>query len=129
MWRKKTKKIFVAVHGNVVVGPTMEDVPDREIPPSTRSITNRLVTYAQRIFPGLKDFQPIGTMVGLRPATQQKDYFLEALPNRYWSWMLERDKSNTGPRPCVINFENKCCVSESQNWVLKKVCPPGAQVP
>ena len=78
---QKCTTIFT-VYGNVIVGPTLEFVPDREIPPANPRTIKELVKFAEGIIPGLKNYQPAGAVVGLRPATKQKDYHLEAVPNK-----------------------------------------------
>ena len=66
----------------MIVGPTQEYVDNREIPPENPLVIDRLVEFGHKVIPGLKDYNPIGTIVGLRPGTEQKDYHLEAVPNK-----------------------------------------------
>ena len=70
------------MYGNVIIGPTLEYVNDREIPPVNPTVIETLVRFGQRIIPGLKEYKPIGSVVGLRPGTEQRDYHLEALPEK-----------------------------------------------
>ena len=70
------------MYGNVIIGPTLEYVTDREIPPENPKVIETLVKFGHRIIPSLKEYKPIGSVVGLRPGTEQRDYHLEALPDK-----------------------------------------------
>ncbi|KAK3240770.1 hypothetical protein CYMTET_49413 [Cymbomonas tetramitiformis] len=75
---QRTKGVFLfpSVHGNIVVGPTAEDVTEREMPASTDAPTTaRLQQLAERLLPRLTEVCHVeGTYAGLRPATQHRDY-------------------------------------------------------
>ena len=81
-----TKGVLVAptVFGNVLVGPTAEEQDDRETAAIDTVTLEMLVTRAAEIVPGLADHQVTATYAGLRPATQFKDYRIEALAERQW---------------------------------------------
>ena len=72
----------MAVYGNLVVGPTAEDVEEREKPDPDPVVLQKLREYAESIVPELKNHKPVGSIVGLRPATQQKDYHLHSSNTR-----------------------------------------------
>lgn len=74
--------IYLAVHGNVVVGPTAEEVEERSDPVTSDSTLNQLRDHAYFVIPALRQFTPIGAYAGLRPATQYKDYQIYANPGR-----------------------------------------------
>ena len=81
-----TKGIVVSptIFGNVLVGPTAEDQEDRE-QASVDSVTlENLLGEAARIIPALADEPICATFAGLRPAIEQNDYFIEALPDKFW---------------------------------------------
>jgi glycerol-3-phosphate dehydrogenase len=62
------------VFGNVMVGPTAEDVPRKDDTSSTAAGLEYLRAEAARIVPGLLDFEVTAVYVGLRAATEHADY-------------------------------------------------------
>ena len=78
---ERTKGVLVAptVFGNVLVGPTAEDVPDRRDVSTTEAGLSSLVVAAERIVPGLAGEEVTATYAGLRAATQHPDYQIGVL--------------------------------------------------
>jgi glycerol-3-phosphate dehydrogenase len=62
------------VFGNVMVGPTAEDVPRKDDTSSTAAGLEYLRAEAARIVPGLLGFEVTAVYVGLRAATEHADY-------------------------------------------------------
>ncbi len=81
-----TKGVLVAptAFGNVLVGPTAEEQDDRETAAVDRATLKMLVRRAAEIVPALAKHPVTATYAGLRPATQFKDYQIEALAERQW---------------------------------------------
>ncbi len=81
-----TKGVLVAptAFGNVLVGPTAEEQDDRETAAIDTATLRKLVRRAAEIVPGLAKHPVMATYAGLRPATQFKDYQIEALAERQW---------------------------------------------
>lgn len=75
--------IFRTVYNNLIVGPTAEDVESRERAPLDDAITLRLLEYGHQVLPDLTSLMPCGHYVGLRPATQFKDYQIQGYMDRY----------------------------------------------
>jgi glycerol-3-phosphate dehydrogenase len=77
----RTKGVLVAptVFGNVLVGPTAEDVPDRGDVSTTEAGLSSLVAAAERIVPGLAGEEVTATYAGLRAATEHPDYQIAVL--------------------------------------------------
>jgi glycerol-3-phosphate dehydrogenase len=71
-----TKGVLVAptVFGNVMVGPTAEDVPSKDDTSSTAAGLDYLRAEAGRIVPALLDFDVTAVYVGLRAATEHTDF-------------------------------------------------------
>src|SRR3954469_10691389 len=71
-----SKGVLVAptVFGNVMVGPTAEDVPDKLDTSSTEAGLEYLRQEALRIVPRLLDFELTAVYVGLRAATEHADF-------------------------------------------------------
>jgi glycerol-3-phosphate dehydrogenase len=75
-----TKGVLIAptVFGNVMLGPTADDIDDIDATATTRQGLDGLLTKAQRIMPALLQEQVTATYAGLRAATEHSDYQLSA---------------------------------------------------
>jgi glycerol-3-phosphate dehydrogenase len=82
----RTKGIVICrtVFGNVIVGPTAEDQEDRDIAEVDHDTLEMLIAKGKKLLPGLSEVGVNALYAGLRPATQFKDYQIEALPDRSW---------------------------------------------
>jgi glycerol-3-phosphate dehydrogenase len=71
-----TKGVLVAptVFGNVMLGPTAEDVDDKTATRSTRAGIDGLLEKGRRILPQLIDEEVTSVYAGLRAATEHSDY-------------------------------------------------------
>jgi glycerol-3-phosphate dehydrogenase len=74
----RTKGVLLAptVFGNVLLGPTAEEVEDREDTSSTREGLSSLRSQAERIMPALSDQEVTAVYAGVRAATEHTDYQL-----------------------------------------------------
>jgi glycerol-3-phosphate dehydrogenase len=72
----RTKGVLVAptVYGNVLLGPTAEDVPDPADVATTAGGLASLMDAGRRILPGLAAEEVTATYAGLRAATAERDY-------------------------------------------------------
>jgi glycerol-3-phosphate dehydrogenase len=72
----RTKGVLVAptVFGNLLLGPTAEDVPDRSDTSTSASGLSALLEAGRRILPGLTGEEVTATYAGLRAATEHPDY-------------------------------------------------------
>ena len=82
----RTKGIVLCptIFGNVLVGPTAEDQDDRQHASVDTDTLRKLLAEAARIVPALADEPVTATFAGLRPATERRDYIVEALPTEAW---------------------------------------------
>ena len=82
----RTKGVLVCptIFGNVLVGPTAEEQPDRERAGLDAEVLARLVAQGSRIVPALATEPVTAAYAGLRPATQHKDYVVEAVRESGW---------------------------------------------
>jgi glycerol-3-phosphate dehydrogenase len=78
-----TKGVLVAptVFGNVVLGPTAEDVPDRSTTGTTAAGLASLLAKGERIVPALLREEVTATYTGLRAATEHCDYSVFVHPD------------------------------------------------
>lgn len=83
---ERTKGVVVCrtVFGNVLVGPTAEDQVDRQSAQVDQAALSELVARGVDILPGLASIDVTAIYAGLRPATQFKDYQIQAHPERRW---------------------------------------------
>ena len=81
---EKTKGVLVSptVYGNVLLGPTADDVEDKRDRSTTAAGLASLVEAGARILPGLGQHEVTATYVGLRAATEHRDYQLTAHPEQ-----------------------------------------------
>jgi glycerol-3-phosphate dehydrogenase len=75
-----TKGVLVAptVFGNVMLGPTADDIDDKSATGSTRDGLDALLAKGRRIVPALLDEEVTAVYAGLRAATEHSDYQLSA---------------------------------------------------
>lgn len=75
-----TKGVLVAptVFGNIMLGPTADEVDDREATNSTRAGIDALLAKGHRILPALMNEEVTAVYAGLRAATEHSDYQLSA---------------------------------------------------
>ena len=81
---EKTKGVLVSptVYGNVLLGPTAEDVDDKTDRSTTAAGLAGLMKAGEAIVPALIRQEVTATYVGLRAATQHRDYQLNAHPEQ-----------------------------------------------
>jgi glycerol-3-phosphate dehydrogenase len=70
------------IYGNVLLGPTADDIEDKTDRSTTANGLASLMEAGKRIMPGLVDHEVTATYVGLRAATEHRDYQLEAHPEQ-----------------------------------------------
>jgi glycerol-3-phosphate dehydrogenase len=66
------------VFGNLLLGPTAEDVPDRSDTSTSASGLSALLAAGRRILPRLEEEEVTATYAGLRAATEHSDYQVSA---------------------------------------------------
>ena len=79
---EKTKGVLVSptIYGNVLLGPTADDVDDKTDRSTTAAGLASLMEAGARIMPALDEHEVTATYVGLRAATEHRDYQLDAHP-------------------------------------------------
>ena len=82
-----TKGVLVAptVYGNVLLGPTAEDIGDRSDTGTTAAGLAALLGAGHRILPGLAGEEVTATYAGLRAATEHRDYQIRVDPARRYA--------------------------------------------
>jgi glycerol-3-phosphate dehydrogenase len=82
--RTKGVVLFRTIYGNLAIGPTAEETDERENPSTDSASLEKLRLRAIEMLPALKDVQVSAVYAGLRPATEHKDYYIEALADQNW---------------------------------------------
>lgn len=74
-----TKGVLISptVYGNILLGPTAEDLPDKTATQTTADGLNMLLGKGHEILPQLLDEEVTATYSGLRAATEHSDYQIE----------------------------------------------------
>ena len=82
-----TKGVLVAptVYGNVLLGPTAEDVGDRSDTATTAPGLAALLEAGHKIVPDLASEEVTATYAGLRAATEHRDYQIRVDPARRYA--------------------------------------------
>jgi glycerol-3-phosphate dehydrogenase len=83
---ERTKGVLISrtAYGNLLVGPTAEEVDEREAASVEHDTLEKLIEKARALVPALEQHSITAVYAGLRPATQFKDYRIEALADRGW---------------------------------------------
>ena len=83
----KTKGVLIAptVFGNVMLGPTADDIQDKTDTASTADGLRRLRAQGRRLMPRLLEHEVTAVYAGLRAATEHVDYQLEVDADRRYA--------------------------------------------
>jgi glycerol-3-phosphate dehydrogenase len=86
---ERTKGVLVTptVYGNILVGPTAEDVPDKTATESTAKGLTSLLNAAQSIVPALGRYEVTAAFAGIRAATSSRDYQLGVDRESRYAWL------------------------------------------
>ena len=81
---EKTKGVLISptIYGNVLLGPTADDIEDKTDRSTTGSGLAGLMEAGERLIPRLVRQEVTATYVGLRAATEHRDYQLNAHPEQ-----------------------------------------------
>ncbi len=84
----RTKGVLVSptVFGNILVGPTAEDLEDKAETDTSAAGLAYLREAARRLMPGLLDHELTATFAGLRAATEHADYQLGVDAEERYLW-------------------------------------------
>lgn len=82
--RTKGVVLFRTAFGNLAIGPTAEDQDEREIATCDQDTLRWLRFRAIALVPALANIDVSATYAGLRPASEHKDYVIEAVKDRNW---------------------------------------------
>lgn len=82
--RTKGVVLFRTIFGNVAIGPTAEETDERDFPSTDSATLELLKARAIEILPPLDKVQITAIYAGLRPASERKDYIIEALKESNW---------------------------------------------
>ncbi|MBM3520837.1 MAG: NAD(P)/FAD-dependent oxidoreductase, partial [Alphaproteobacteria bacterium] len=82
--RTKGVVLFRTIFGNLAIGPTAEDVEEREVAACDGETLDRLRVRAIAMVPALAGIGINAIYAGLRPASERSDYIIEALPKQNW---------------------------------------------
>ena len=82
--RTKGVVLFRTAFGNLAIGPTAEDQQEREIATCDEDTLNKLKARAIEMLPPLGGIGVNAIYAGLRPASDHKDYVIEAVADRNW---------------------------------------------
>lgn len=81
-----TKGIVITrtAFGNLLVGPTAEEQDDREDASVDHATLKMLINKAEELVPALRNVDVTATYSGIRPASERKEYRIQAHPDKNW---------------------------------------------
>ena len=82
--RTKGVVLFRTIFGNLAIGPTAEETEQRENATTDAATLEKLKARAIEILPTLSSVSVTATYAGIRPATEHKDYVIEAHADKNW---------------------------------------------
>jgi glycerol-3-phosphate dehydrogenase len=82
--RTKGVVLFRTIFGNLAIGPTAEETDERENAATDTETLEKLKARAIEMLPALASVDVTAVYAGLRPATEQQDYMIEAQPKENW---------------------------------------------
>ncbi len=82
--RTKGVVLFRTIFGNLAIGPTAEDTDERENASTDTATLEKLKSRAVEMVPALADVDVTAIYAGLRPATDHKEYVIEAGKELNW---------------------------------------------
>jgi glycerol-3-phosphate dehydrogenase len=79
-----TKGVLISptVYGNILLGPTAEDLPDKTATNTSEKGLQSLLEKGEKILPQLLDEEVTATYAGLRAATEHSDYQIALYPDQ-----------------------------------------------
>ncbi|GAA4249284.1 NAD(P)/FAD-dependent oxidoreductase [Dactylosporangium darangshiense] len=102
--RGKGVLISPTVYGNVMLGPTAEDLTDRVDTATSEDGLAGLLAQGRRLCPALLDEEVTATYAGLRAAADRSDYLIEADAAR--RYLLAGGIRSTGLSACLAIAEH-----------------------
>jgi glycerol-3-phosphate dehydrogenase len=82
--RTKGVVLFRTIFGNLAIGPTAEEVDERDNATTDTATLEKLKARAIEMLPALKDVDVTALYAGLRPATERSEYVIEAHKDENW---------------------------------------------
>ncbi|MBI9106369.1 MAG: NAD(P)/FAD-dependent oxidoreductase [Spirochaetales bacterium] len=75
--KSKGTLIIPTVEGTMMVGPTAEEVEDKEDTSTSTEQLNRIFDFSRRIIPSISERDIITSFAGLRPALESGDFYID----------------------------------------------------
>jgi len=82
--RTKGVVLFRTIFGNLAIGPTADETDERDNATTDKATLEKLKARALEMVPALKDVDVTAIYAGLRPATEQSEYIIEADADKNW---------------------------------------------
>jgi glycerol-3-phosphate dehydrogenase len=126
---ERSKGVMMArtIFGNLLVGPTAEEQEDRTHATVDEAQIGALIARGVRMLPALAGESVSALYAGLRPATQFKDYQIEALPDR--NWITVGGIRSTGLTGALGIAQHAASLYAGQFGELREAAPIWTQVP
>jgi glycerol-3-phosphate dehydrogenase len=76
--------LFRTIFGNLAIGPTADETDERENASTDTTTLEKVKARAIEMVPALSNVDVTAVYAGLRPATEQQDYIIEAHGDKNW---------------------------------------------
>lgn len=117
------------IYGNVMLGPTAEDIDDRTATATTETGLDFLLDKGRRLMPGLLDEEVTATYAGLRAAVDHGDYLIDADPAR--RYLLVGGIRSTGLTAgmAIAEYVREALAAAGLTLTPKEHLPPPPRMP
>lgn len=117
------------VFGNILIGPTAEEIDDPDDWRTTREVIDGLVESARRILPAIAGHEVTATYCGVRPGTERPEYRI--IPRPELNWIAVAGIRSTGLSGALGIAEHAVSLAgQTAGKLVRKVAEPAlARVP
>jgi glycerol-3-phosphate dehydrogenase len=128
---ERTKGVLVAptTWGNVLLGPTAEDVEDRTDTATTADGLAGLLAAGERILPALVHEEVTATYAGLRAATEVRDYRIRLHDGRRYLTVGGIRSTGLTASPAIAEYVSDLLIGAGARWRGRPVDPPVPAMP
>jgi len=127
--RGKGVLVSPTVYGNVMLGPTAEDLPDREDTATSDAGLAGLLDKGRALMPALVEEDVTATYAGLRAATEHSDYVVDV--DRAQRYVLLGGIRSTGLTASMALAEHvvELMTSAGEQLAVRSDLPPAPRMP
>ena len=127
--RGKGVLVSPTIFGNVMLGPTAEDLEDRTDTSTSREGIDSLISQGRRIVPALVEEEVTATYAGLRAATEHRDYVIDIDPSSRYVCVGGIRSTGLTASLAIAEYVHAELTAAGFDYVARDDLPPTSQVP